>query len=380
MNLKLTDRRRYMLSGAISLLLLVSLASFGVKYSFGALDGGYDLIGSFDTAGQGLIPGSDVKIRGINVGKVSSIRLVKGRAEVRFKINNGVKVPAAVEAIIRPKTLFGEKFIDLRPGPTETTGPFLGDEGVVEHTLGGFELERVLTDAFPVVKAIDPNELMTVLNGFAESGRGLGETINRSLVNGVTLSDLGVKNDAQTRQFLTDLAALSTALADRGDDLVAAADDLNVALPTINERSDELNLLLVQLARLSGDVADVLDNNRAFLKDSVVEGGKGLQVLSDNREQIVPLVQALARYLETISTASRIPLEDGSLMAAVKGILGGDLCAPACPGAQAAGATARTGASAGPAPLPDLETVLGGSEPAGADALISIIGGFGGLG
>src|SRR3546814_14826875 len=74
--------------------------------------GGYELSGRFDAAGQGLLPGSDVKVRGVNIGEVDGIRLVDGAAEVTLRIHDGEQVPVDATAIIRPKTLFGEKFID----------------------------------------------------------------------------------------------------------------------------------------------------------------------------------------------------------------------------------------------------------------------------
>jgi phospholipid/cholesterol/gamma-HCH transport system substrate-binding protein len=84
-----SPRHQNVLSGAIALLLLVSATTIGVKSAFGAYDGGYKVVGSFDAAGQGLLPGSDVKVRGVNVGAVSGIELVDGRARITLRINAG---------------------------------------------------------------------------------------------------------------------------------------------------------------------------------------------------------------------------------------------------------------------------------------------------
>src|SRR5690348_15722986 len=122
----LTLRRRNMLIGAIALLLLASTVTVGVKASFGAYAGGYRITGSFDAAGQGLLPGSDVKIRGVNVGSVRKVRLVDGRALVTMRIHGDQKVPTATKAVIRAKTLFGEKFVDLDlTKDQEVHGPYL---------------------------------------------------------------------------------------------------------------------------------------------------------------------------------------------------------------------------------------------------------------
>lgn len=351
--LALTLRRQHILTGAIATLLLFAAITVGVKGSFGAFKGGYELIGSFDAAGQGLLPGSDVKIRGVNVGEVQNIRLVDGDALVRLRINDGEMIPVDATATIRPKTLFGEKFVDIAPGETEATGPFLADGDTIARTLGGFELEAVLTDLYPLLKAIDPDELVTVLGELADGGRGLGDEVNRSIVNGAELSALFADNAELTSRFLRDMAALSGELGKAGDDIVGLADAGNAVLPTINDNEDDLVELLRQAGRLSADVADLLVDNRPFVDASLGGGSDTIQVLYDQRNQVVPLVIGLRQYAQTLATTIRIDMGDGTLMAAVKAVLGGDACGVLpCPGTTAASASAPTGGAGAGAPPP----------------------------
>jgi virulence factor Mce-like protein len=349
----LTDRRRNVLSGAIALLLLVSAVSVGVKAAFGAYAGGYRVSGSFDTAGQGLLPGSDVKIRGVNVGSVRHIELKDGRAQITMRLHDGEEVPSAAVARIRAKTLFGEKFVDLDlTGTDEVKGPFLHGGDVIEHTEGGFELEAVLDDLYPVLKAIDGKELYTVISNLAEGGRGLGEEINRTLVNGQKVADVGAAHVDDTAQFLSDLAKLSDQLAGSADDLVGIAVDGNQTLPVLNDNEAALVTILQQTGRLSNDVADLLLHNKPFVDAALGDGGKALDVLYSHRNQVVPLVIGLREYLQTLTEVIRIKVGDGTLMGAVKAILGNQLCALIpCGGAGNPQATSlTTGAQAGPAP------------------------------
>src|SRR5207302_9666 len=181
----------------------------------------YQLDATFAAAGQGLTDNSDVKIHGVNVGRVKHVTLVKGRARVRMDIHRHERIPVDAKAIIRPKTLFGEKFIDIDPGPDEATGPFLKDEEVIKDTLGGFELERVLSELYPVLKAVKPEQLATVIGTLAAGGKGEGDAVNRSLVNFDKVAKVQADHAADTQEFLTDLANLSDELAKRADDVVA---------------------------------------------------------------------------------------------------------------------------------------------------------------
>lgn len=326
-----TERNRNMISGAIGIVILLALVTIGIKASFGAYDGGYKIQGSFAAAGQGLIAGSDVKVRGVNIGEVSSIELVENRALVTMRINDGRQIPVTSQAVIRPKTLFGEKFVDVIPGDNELTGPYLenasgatgcpSDLPCIQDTLGGFELERVLADTFPILDAIDPAELAVVLDELANSGDGLGGTINRSIINAAALNELAVSNDAEFRQFTSDLALLSEELDVLAPELLRGARDLNVALPSLNARADQLDEALVQLGRLSGDLADLLENNTDFTENALTNGSKTLQILFDKRAKLQPLLIGLEQYTSTLAEAIRIEAEDGSLMAAVKALV-----------------------------------------------------------
>lgn len=332
-----SERNRNMISGAIGILIVVSLTTLGIKASFGAFDGGYQLQGEFAAAGQGLLSGSDVKIRGVNVGEVKNIRLVDNRAQITLRIEDDTQVPVTAQAVIRPKTLFGEKFVDILPGDDELSGPYLGDGDEITDTLGGFELEQVLSDTFPVLEAIDPAELATILDELATSADGLGPNINRSIVNSAVLSELAVSNDAEFRQFTTDLALLAEELEIIAPDLVAGARDLNVALPTLNARSDQLDEALTQTARLARDVADIFEANESFTTNALTDGSRNVQVLFDRRSQIQPLLLGITQYTQTLSEAIRIEVGDGTMMAAVKNLvsvqaLAGGLEPPVDPG------------------------------------------------
>jgi phospholipid/cholesterol/gamma-HCH transport system substrate-binding protein len=321
-----SERMRQAITGLVGITVAVSLATIGVQYSFGYYDDDYRLNGSFAAAGQGLQSGSDIKIRGVNIGKVAGVELRDGRAWVSMDIDGGEEVPRSAEAIVRPKTLFGEKFIDIVPGEGEASGPFYEPGEQIEKTLGGFELERVLADLYPILKAVDPAELVVVLGELADAGDGLGPVINRSIVNFATLADLYARHADDVGRTLDDIAAVTETLDGRADDLVRASEDLNIALPVLNQRDDELAVILDQTARLSSDLAELFEANREFIRTSFDEGARGLSALNQDRAKIRPVVDALRRYVQTVAESISLDVGDGTLMARVRAILGGDPC------------------------------------------------------
>ena len=203
---RLTERTVRIMTGLVTLVFLAAGGTFAVRAATGGLRPVYHIDGLFSAAGQGLIRDSDVKINGVNIGRVTKVKLHEGRALVTMEIREGQRIPVEAQATIRPKTLFGEKFVDIDPGEHETTGPFLADGERLRNTLGGFELERVLADTYPILQAIDPAELAVVLDTLAGAARGEGEAINRQIANWARVSRVSASHAEDTRQFLSDLA------------------------------------------------------------------------------------------------------------------------------------------------------------------------------
>jgi virulence factor Mce-like protein len=388
-----TQRRRDIISGLIALIIVFGMIAIGVNYSFGYFDDGYQVHGTFDAAGQGLIEGSDIKIRGVDVGHVAGVALRDGQADVTMFINQGIEIPANSVATIRPKTLFGEKFIDISRGDESSmleAGDSFGGEddcGGEACTRGGFELEQVLGDAYPVLQAIDSDDLFTIIDGLAEGADGLGEAVGRTIENSAELADQAAGRDAEFRELLRSLDRISGELAGRADDVVTGARRLNLALPVLAENGDDLTALLEQLQRLSSEVSDVLTTNQAFVESVFTLGQRVLDTLDANSTEIIPLVIGLRQFFQLLGEVGRHEVGDGTRLAAVQGILGGEVCPllpflPACFGADSAAAEAPAAVLAPPAPtgtgptLPDLGLgPITGELSRGTQALFDLLGG-----
>jgi phospholipid/cholesterol/gamma-HCH transport system substrate-binding protein len=387
------------MTGLVALTLFAGVTVFGVYLGAGKLSPKYHLRARFSAAGQGLQNGSDVKIHGINVGLVTTVHLVNGEAEVHMALHQGESVPTNASATIRPKTLFGEKFVDIDPGPNEGKGPYLENNGTIRQTVGGFELEQVLSDAYPILQAIRPEDITTLLDTLAKAGDGLGPQINRQIIAFQQISDINVAHDADTREFLDDLAKLSDALANSAPDLVAGSEDLNVALPNLNSQASNVTAVLDQLARLSSDASDVLEANRPFLNKFVTEGGKTVQLLYDQRNQLPAVINGLRQFFQVLGEAAGTlpdPSSPGTTLASIKFIVGGGsvcggghdpqhpplpcqalgLTVPPIPGVSGAPTPPASQSAAAPKPPVTLPPITLPSPTTGVQALNQLIGGL----
>ena len=136
--------------------------------------------------GLELNPQSDVKLQGLVVGEVREITSDGRQAEVHLALSPDHidLIPADVDARIIPKTLFGEKYVDLLVPDGASDRP-IADGDVITQSTTSVEIGDIYSKLVPLLRTVDPAQLSTTLNSLADAldgrGRRLGETI--SLVN-----------------------------------------------------------------------------------------------------------------------------------------------------------------------------------------------------
>jgi len=110
-------------------ILLFLWVTFGGPTPFRAKS--YEIKVPFNEATQ-LAEQSDVRISGVNVGKVQSIALAPNRKQALATVaidDQYAPLPKSTRAILRTKTLLGETYIELTPGSRK--GPELADGGTL---------------------------------------------------------------------------------------------------------------------------------------------------------------------------------------------------------------------------------------------------------
>ena len=204
-----------------------------------------------DDAGGSLVPGSDVKSRGVILGRVDGIDLDGRSARIRMTIDGvqGQRIPASSSARVLPAAVFGTAFVDLIPGPG---GAALKDGSVVAQAVDGktLELQDALDNTDRVLSAIDPAELASTLAavGDALDGRGqqIGETIDAAD------SYLG-KLEPQmplVRDVLGRAATVTRILDEVAPAVLDGIDDSESTMKTIRNERRAINKTLTRSDRL----------------------------------------------------------------------------------------------------------------------------------
>ena len=120
------------LMGAVVLTTAIFFLMLGMQSIDNNQKDGYELSLLFGSS-AGLKNGDNVKISGINVGKITKLNLdpVDYNARIHIKLNNDIKIPDDSQARITSSSLLGGNFLDIIPGSSET---FLKPNDVIYDT------------------------------------------------------------------------------------------------------------------------------------------------------------------------------------------------------------------------------------------------------
>ncbi|MFA1546265.1 MCE family protein [Actinomadura chokoriensis] len=216
----------------------------------------------FTRVGPGLDDQSDVKIRGINVGRVEKVTLDRGGAvRVRFRLDKGFRMPSTGSLAIQPLSVFGPKFIDLVPGTGEESGPYLPAGATVTSTRVPPELSDMAGPAHELLSAIDPVDVSTILRTFSQGLDGRGPQLARTIDDSATLLAMSTRNIRNLRTLIGNTAALSATLDDSGGAIVRLTRALNVIDPILVSDPAAFNATLKRTSRVSTEIASLLRAN-----------------------------------------------------------------------------------------------------------------------
>src|SRR6476660_2574486 len=243
----------------VGLLISLSVASFQKRFTPVVM---VNLM--TDRIGSQMQTASDVKIRGLIVGEVRSIETTgKGaRLQLALKPEMVDLIPANVSARLLPKTLFGERFVDL-VAPAEANGRHIakGDTIGQDRTSVAIELERVFDDLLPLLRTVQPEKLSATLNALATALEGRGTRLGENLV----LVDSYFKEINPKlpviKADISGLADLASTYAVAAPDLVRAASTLATTNTTIVQKKDVLAGFLSGTAGFANEASDFLEAN-----------------------------------------------------------------------------------------------------------------------
>jgi phospholipid/cholesterol/gamma-HCH transport system substrate-binding protein len=224
-----------------------------------------------DRAGLVMNPDAKVKMRGVQVGKVSSIEAKPdGTAAIHLAMDPSQLhlIPSNVNVDIASSTVFGAKSVDLVP-PTDPSSQQLHSGQVLrgEHVM--VEINTVFQQLVSMLSEIQPARLNETLGALAAGLNGRGKKIGQTMADlDQLLSTINPGLDNLSHDIALAPEVLNT-YADAAPDLLQTVDNSTRMSTTIVDKQQDLDALLISAIGLADIGNDVVGTNRQGITDGL---------------------------------------------------------------------------------------------------------------
>lgn len=221
-----------------------------------------------DRSGLIMEPGAKVKLRGVQVGRVSSIQ-AGNPVTLRLELypEQLKYIPANVTAQITATTAFGGKYVDLLI-PESPSPRRLAAGAVVRSRNVTTEVNTVFQNLVGVLNQIDTPKLNAVLTALGEGFRGKGEALGEATTDfNEVLAAINPRSET-IRADLHALEGFSDTYSAAAHDLITVLDAASTTSATVSQNARVLDSLLLNVVGLSRSGIDLIGPN----KDNLVHG------------------------------------------------------------------------------------------------------------
>ena len=291
----------------VFLVLVISLSTYiGFKLANVSFADRYSVAATFNDV-TGLRVGDAVKLAGVPVGQVTSIKLDNGQATVHFSVNKSVRLPVSTSSsstddnttvAVRWRNLIGQRYLLIDPGKDAPSAhTFLPTNGSAQI---GTRFTKSAVDIGAVFNALDP----------------LGQAINPQQLNEIftSLNEALNGNTGSIQSLLQSLGTLSGTLADRDQTIQQMLGDYQTVTGVLAKRDTQIQTMLENVATLAQSFNDNTNLFVSSLNDFASAGTTLDRLLTSTQNQFKGTLDGLAGVAKIF--ANKLPQLDTLLNSA----------------------------------------------------------------
>ena len=256
------------------------------------------------TSASGMLPGDKVRIAGVPVGSVSSVKVDDDyHAHVKFDVDRKHRLLTSTRATIRYENLVGDRYLELLEGPGEATTLHDGGTIGLEKTAPALDLDMLLGGFKPLLRGLNPGQVNDLTNALLQIFQGQGGTLVELLNSSGSFTKTLADRDALIGSVIDNLNSVLKTIDDRGDQFATTIDELHRLVSGLAADRDPIGAALPRIADATVATTDLLAQARPDLAATIQETGR-LATNLDNGSDTVQWV--LDKLPETYRKLIRI--------------------------------------------------------------------------
>ncbi|MGU3432529.1 MCE family protein [Actinomycetes bacterium M1A6_2h] len=238
----------------------------------------------------GLYVGDDVRIMGVDVGKIESIDPRGDHSAVTMSVDKSYSVPAEASALLVSQSLVASRFVQL--APAYTGGDTMEDKAhiPIARTAVPVEWDKIKEQLARLSGALSPTEA----DGTGSKGP-LGDLVDAA--------DSNLENRGESlRDTLTQLSSALKTLSDGRTDLFAIVRNLQIFVSALSQSGQQI----VQFNSRLASVSEVLDTNSDQIGSALgtlnTAVGDIERFVSENRDSLPRNLRSLQQVVEELAS------------------------------------------------------------------------------
>ena len=235
-----------------------------------------------------LRPGQTVRVAGIRVGTVNSVKLQPNKTVlVKFDADQNVVLTTGTKAAVRYLNLVGDRYLELVDGPGSTKVLPAGSQIPIDRTSPALDLDLLLGGLKPVIHGLNANDVNALSAYLLQVLQGQGPTL---------------------QSLFEKTSSFTNALADNNQVVQQLIDNLNTVLATVSKDGDKFSGAIDRLQRLVsgfaedrdtiGAAIDALDTGTASIADLLTQARPPLAGTVDQLSRLAPALDSEKDVLE----------------------------------------------------------------------------------
>lgn len=238
---------------------------------------------TFQTASR-LKSGEDVRVAGVPVGTVKSVKLQPDNTvDVAFDVNKRFKLYRSSHALIRYENLVGDRFMEITSGPGDLVELAPGETIALANTQPALDLDALLGGLRPVLKGLDGEKLNEVTGAVIELLQGNGGALSQMLASTSAFSSSLAARDELIGDVVTNLNTVLATVDAKGKEFDASVDQLQQLISTLAEGRDPIAGAIGPLATAETELTDMLVKGRRPVQ-GVLENVRPMATTLDDRK------------------------------------------------------------------------------------------------
>lgn len=196
---------------------------------------------------SGLFVGNDVRISGVQVGKVQAVRLDGRNAHVDFTVLDEHPLYQNTVAAIRYQNLLGQRYLELMP-PDTPSGRLVPGAGIpLARTIPSFDVAKLFNGFRPIFQTLDPAQFNQLGENLLRLIQGDESGIGAVLRDLDAISEFAVNRQAVFVVLIRNLGDISRDLGGKSRQLFDLITTLNGVLLSFTSKVEQFRTSIDEL-------------------------------------------------------------------------------------------------------------------------------------